>query len=98
MAHLPNLGSEISKTYFFNCNVLISFEAVVKGMSNIFLHNFSVFRHERVIKRNYSTHSVSTIIKNILIFVASNTRKLLFMSTKLNLNWNRIDKDYHTYN
>ena len=36
MAYLPNLGSETWETYFFNCNVLISLEAVVKGMSNTF--------------------------------------------------------------
>ena len=44
------------------------------------------------IKRNYSTHSVSTIIENTLTFVANNTRKLLFMSIKLNLDWSRIDR------
>ena len=45
-----------------------------------------------VITRNYSTHSITTIIENTLTFVANNTRKLFFISTKLNLDWNRIDK------
>ena len=45
-----------------------------------------------VIKPAYSTHSVATVIKNTLFFVASNVRKLLYNFIKQNLDWNRTGR------
>lgn len=44
------------------------------------------------IKSNYLTHSVTTIIKNALTFVAYNGTEFLHVTTKLKLSWNRTDR------
>ena len=44
------------------------------------------------IKPNYLTHSVTTIIKNAVTFVAYNGTEFLHVTTKLKLSWNRTDR------
>ena len=39
------------------------------------------------VKPDHLTHSVTTMIKNTITFVVGNVRKLLYMSTKQNLDW-----------
>lgn len=56
------------------------------------LSTYGKNRLDPVIKSDFSTHPVTTVIENTLTFVARNVKKLLNLSTKQNLDWNRIDK------